>query len=330
MSFWKDKKVLVTGGCGFVGSFLTEFLLAAGARVRIADLQPEGWRQFLAPHQADFEYCAGDLRDVAFACQACRAQDVVMHLAAVVGGVGYNIKHSADLLYDNSLMALQVMDAAVREKVGRILITSSACVYPRFCTIPTPETEGFKDIPEPTNLGYGWSKRFAEVVGACYAEQHAIQVAIARPYNCYGPRDDFRWETSHVIAALVRKVVEGQNPLIVWGDGSQSRSFLYVEDFARGLMEVTEKHAQCDPVNIGAQEEVTIKTLIETIVELAGTPTKIQYDTSKPTGQPRRCCDVAKLRATVGYAASTSMRDGLRNTIAWYRQHPETRDKQTA
>jgi len=326
MRFWRDRTVVVTGGCGFVGSFLTEFLLAAGARVRVADLQPEGCRRFLAHCRDDFDYVHGDLRDPAFARRAVAGSDIVMHLAAVVGGVGYNIAHAADLLYDNSLMALQIMEAAVREHVGRVLLTSSACVYPRHCTIPTPETDGFVDVPEPTNLGYGWSKRFTEVIGACYRDQHQIEVALARPYNCYGPRDDFRWETSHVIAALVRKAVEGWNPLIVWGDGSQSRSFLYVEDFARGLMAVTERYAQCDPVNVGANEEVSIKTLVETIVALAGTDVAIQYDTTKPAGQPRRCCDTTKLTAAVGFAPATSLRDGLRRTIEWYRANPLTDD----
>jgi GDP-L-fucose synthase len=198
-------------------------------------------------------------------------------------------------------------------------------VYPRACTIPTPETEGFSGTPEETNEGYGWAKRMAEFEAAAVHKEFGLRVAIARPYNAYGPRDDFDPETSHVIPALIRKALSGQDPLEVWGDGTQTRAFLYVEDFVRGLLEVAERYAECDPVNLGADEEVSIGDLARMIVELCGSRARLRFETGAPKGQPRRNCDTAKAREKLAFSAKVPLREGLRRTIEWYRRRLETK-----
>jgi GDP-L-fucose synthase len=246
---------------------------------------------------------------------------MVFHLAANVAGVGYNSTHPGSILFDNATAGLNILEAAVRSDVERILLTSSACVYRRHCAIPTPESEGFLDDPEPSNLGYGWAKRFLEVQARCYVEEYPIKIALPRPYNAYGPRDDFEWETSHVIPALIRKVVEGHNPLEVWGDGSQTRSFLYVSDFVEGLILTMEHYAECDPVNIGSNEEVTIAELIELIIQLVGNETQIEFDLDKPGGQPRRIGDYSKAYEVLGFEPQVPLAEGLHHTIKWYQEH---------
>jgi GDP-L-fucose synthase len=203
------------------------------------------------------------------------------------------------------------------------LVTSSACVYPRFCTIPTPEEEGFKDMPEPTNDGYGFAKRVEEFLGQKYAKQYGMKIAIARPYNAFGPRDNFNPESSHVIPALIKKVLDAPDgsTVEVWGNGKQSRAFLYVEDFARGLMEITEKYAVADVLNIGTNKETTIEDLVNLIVKLSNKQVKIHFDATKPTGQPRRNCDNRKAKEKIAFEANISLSDGLKRTIDWYIQN---------
>lgn len=215
MTFWKGKRILVTGGSGFIGSHLVERLLSEGAAVRVCGRSKERLDKVLGQIAQEVEFLEGDLGSLGFAEQACMGQEIVFHLAANVAGVGYNSTHSGSILFDNARMGLSILEAAIRQDVERILLASSACIYRRYSTIPTPETEGFVDDPEPSNLGYGWAKRFLEVQARCYAQQYPIKVALPRPYNAYGPRDDFEWETSHVIPALIRKVVEGHNPIVV-------------------------------------------------------------------------------------------------------------------
>jgi GDP-L-fucose synthase len=218
------------------------------------------------------------------------------------------------------------MRAASTAGVERYLVTSSACVYPRVCSIPTPESEGFLDEPEPTNAGYGWAKRMEEFVGRAAMQEFGLPVAIARPYNCYGPRDDFEPATSHVIPALIRKAVEasqaGQSEFQVWGDGTHSRGFLYVDDFARGLVEVAARYPKADPVNIGAAGEVTIRETSETIAaqvsDLSGRKIVPRFDPAGITGQPRRACDTSKAEATLNYRAKVSLTEGMRRTIDWF------------
>lgn len=318
MSFWHSQRVLVTGGSGFIGSHLAEMLLAEGAAVRVCGRSAAKFERVLGARAGDIEFVEGDLDDLAFARRACAGQTAVFHLAAKVAGVGYNVAHPGSILFANTGLGSNLLEAAVRANVERVLLTSSACVYRRHCAIPTPETEGFLDDPEPTNLGYGWAKRLLEVQARCYAQEYGLKIALPRPYNAYGPRDDFDWETSHVIPALIRKVVEGQNPLLVWGDGSQTRSFLYVTDFAAGLIAALEKYPECDPVNLGADEEITIAALIRLIAQTAGREINPRFDLSQPSGQPRRIGDYTKAKAKLGWQARVPLAEGLRQTLAWY------------
>ena len=250
-----------------------------------------------------------------------RGQDVVINLAAVVGGVGYNSVHHASLFRDNMTLQLNMIEASRLEKVRRYLVVSTACVYPRDCRIPTPESEGFRDTPEATNEGYGWAKRMGEYLGRSYAQEFGMKISIVRPYNAYGPRDHYDPDKSHVIAALVRRVCKGENPLKVWGDGKATRAFLYVDDFARGILDVAEKYPKADPVNIGSSEEVSIKQLAWAILRAAGHNAKIIFDPSKPSGQPRRASDTKKSSRVLGFKPQISLDEGLRRTVAWYREH---------
>lgn len=316
MSFWKGKRVLVTGGAGFIGSHLVEHLLEKGARVRIADLgRPKHNLDAVASR---IEVVKTDLLQPGAAAEAAAGQDAVFHLAARVAGVGYNQTHPGTMFRDNVLLNTSMLEAARQAGVERFLVVSSACVYRREAPVPTPETEGFIGDPEPTNFGYGWAKRVAEVQARAYAQEFGMKIAVARPYNAYGPRDHFESENSHVIASLIRRVHAGEDPLAVWGDGEQSRSFLYVKDFAEGLAALLEKHPAPDPVNLGADEEVKVKDLVRLILELSGRSPKVVYDLSKPSGQPRRSCDGSKAKALLGWKPRVTLREGLAETIRWY------------
>jgi len=320
MGYWTNKSVLVTGGAGFIGSHLVERLLADQARVTVVGRSADRLRKAIGDRMNEVNFLEGDLKSADFTRDACNGVEAVFHLAAQVAGVGYNSQHAGTIYAQNLAGGINMIDAAARTGVERFLLVSSACVYPRHCSIPTPETEGFVDDPEPTNLGYGWAKRALEVQARCYAEEFPMKIAIARPYNGYGPRDDFDWETSHVIPALIRKAVERQNPIRVWGDGLQTRSFLYVDDFVEGLMLTLERYAVCDPVNIGTDEETTIGDLIRMIVDLTGNHSEIVFETDKPRGQPRRAGDFTKAREKLGFAAQTNLKDGLAKTINWYKE----------
>lgn len=323
MSFWDGKKVLVTGGGGFIGSHVVERLvrLHRGVRVTVAARMSAENKRNLSAVLKSIRVVKADLRDPAACRRACRGQDVVLNLAGVVGGVGYNSRHHGGLFRDNMTLQLNVLEAARLEGVARYLVVSTACVYPRDCRIPTPESEGFRDAPERTNRGYGWAKRMGEYLGQAYAEEFGMKIAIVRPYNAYGPRDHFEPDRSHVIAALVRRVCRGEKPLKVWGDGKATRAFLYVEDFARGLLDVAEKYPKADPVNIGSSREVSVKELARAVLRAAGHDARLVFDPSKPSGQPRRACDTRKSRKVLGFRAEVSLDEGLRRTVAWYREH---------
>lgn len=319
--FWKNKRVLVAGGTGFIGSHVVEKLVRLGARVSVLDRLSGGIIKNIGYLKDDVEFIAGDCAILETALKACNKQDVVINLAARVGGILYNRTHQATMLTENLTIAQTMIEAARREKVERFLVVSSACVYPADAKIPTPESEAFRGEPEPTNGGYGWAKRMAEKIGMYYAQQFGMKVGIARPYNAYGPRDHFDSERSHVIPALIKRVFDGENPLRVWGSGKQTRAFLYVEDFADGLIATIEKYPVADPVNIGTDEEISIKKLIEMIVSLSGKKTKIEFDTTKPDGSPRRNSDNAKAKDKIGFMAKIKLEEGLRKTVAWYRDN---------
>jgi GDP-L-fucose synthase len=319
--FWKNKKVLVTGGTGFIGSHLVEKLIKKGAKVTVMDNLRNRSLSNLKSVKNKIEFIEGDCREGKVAEKACKGQDIVMNLAARVGGIEYNRTHQGTMLKDNLLIATTMIDSARKAGVKRFLVISSACVYPRTCLVPTPESEGFLDEPEPTNGGYGWAKRMAEKLGMYYAEEFGMKVAIVRPYNCYGPRDHFDPKTSHVIPALIRRVFNGENPVIIWGSGNPTRAFLYVEDVAEGMILAIEKYPVPDPINLGTDEEITIKELAKKIIKISGVKRRIKLDTTRPDGSPRRNSDNRKAQEKIGFEARVNLDEGLRRTIEWYCQY---------
>lgn len=315
-NFWQGKKILVTGGTGFIGSFVSEILLKKGAIVYVTTKSNN--LQKIKHIKKDLKIISCDLTSAKDALKATRGKEVVLNLASKVAGIQFNINHPATMFSENIQIAQNIAKSCVKNNVERLLMVSSACVYPRNCTIPTPETEGFLDDPEPTNLGYGWAKRVAELIARFYHLEYGLKVAIARPYNAYGPRDNFDPKTSHVIPALIKRVADGENPLIVWGSGRQTRSFLYVEDLASGLLEITEKYPVTDPLNLGTDEELTIADLAREIIKISGKKVKIIFDKSKPDGQHRRNCDTKKAKVKIGFSAKIPLTIGLNKTIEWY------------
>jgi GDP-L-fucose synthase len=320
MSYWKGKRVLVTGGAGFVGSHLVQLLLKEGASVRITDNLENSSTANLGSILDHVEFLELDLTELESSKKAVRGIQVVLNLAAKVGGVGYNLQHPGQMLTHNLLLSTMVLEAARQADVERFLCVSSACVYPRYCTMPIPETEGFRDLPEASNLGYGWAKRTAEMQAQLYAQEHGMKVAIVRPYNTYGPRDHFELERAHVIPALIKKVLDNQDPVVVWGDGEQTRAFVYVEDLVTGMLLATEKYPEADPLNIGTEEEISIRDLVMLICELSGKRPQITFDSSKPSGQPRRNADITKAKRLIGYHPRISLREGIKRTLQWYRE----------
>lgn len=317
-NFWKGKKVLVTGAGGFIGSYVSEILVEKGAEVFALLRSEKSNKSFLDELKDKINFHYGDLKNFERCKELVKGKDIVLQLAAKVGGVGFNSKHQAYLYRENTQGFMNLLEAARLENVERFLTVSSACVYPRDCTIPTPEGEGFKDLPEITNEGYGLAKRIQEKLSMYYSKEYGMKIAIARPYNAYGPRDDFNPETSHVIPALIKRVLDGEDPFIVWGSGEQSRAFLYARDFAEGILEVCEKYPNADPINIGTNEEVQIKDVVKLILEITGKTPQIRFDTTKPEGQPRRNCDTTKCETLIGWNSKTPLREGLEKTINWY------------
>lgn len=319
--FWKNKKVLITGGTGFIGSHVVEKLVARGSKVTVMDNLQNGKIKNISYLKNKVKFLHSDCANFKDALLACRGKEIVMNLAARVGGIEYNCTHQATMLRDNLNIATTMIEAARKAKVERFLVVSSACIYPRTCSVPTPETEGFVGEPEPTNGGYGWAKRMAEKLGTYYAEEFGMKVAIVRPYNCYGPRDHFGSETAHVIPDLIKKVFDGENPVKVWGSGKQTRAFLYVEDLAEGMIMAIEKYPQADPINLGTDEEVSIKELTIKIIAISGVNAKIKFDTTKPDGSPRRNCDNRKAIEKIGFRPVVSLDEGLKRTISWYKKY---------
>ena len=283
MNFYKDKNVLVTGGNGFVGSFVVERLLKEGANVSVVSRTQ---KKFLSHVENDVKFVKGDLLNRDDALKACKDQDFVFHLASRVAGIGYNIEHSGTMMTENSIMSLNMLDAARKSSIERYQYISSTCVYPREASIPTPEGEGMLGDPEPSNLGYGWAKRVGELQAKMHAKEFGMKISIIRPMNAYGPRDDFDPETSHVIPALIRKIINAKTEVLIWGSGNQTRAFVYVDDVARGMLMTLEKLTIPDPINIGTNEEIKIKDLVSTIVNITERDDlQIKYDTTKPEGQ---------------------------------------------
>ena len=309
MAFWTNKKILVTGGAGFLGSFVVEKLKEKGVdekhiRVpRSKDMDLRGW-----------ENCVEVTKDI----------DIVIHLAARVGGIGFNRKYPATLFYDNAVMGIQMMEAAREGGVEKFVTVGTVCAYPKFTPVPFKEEDLWNGYPEETNAPYGLAKKMLLLQSQVYRQQYSFNSIYLLLVNLYGPRDNFDLESSHVIPALIRKFIEAvennKKEVEVWGTGEASREFLYVEDAARGIILATEKYNKPAPVNIGAGFEMKIKDLVELIAELTGFSGAIRWDTSKPDGQPRRRLDISKAKREFGFDAKTDFREGLRKTVEWYRK----------
>jgi GDP-L-fucose synthase len=323
-AFYLDRAVLVTGGAGFAGSHLVEALVSIGARVRVPVRESTNL-DFLSGVIDDVEIVEADLFDAAAARRAAEGQDVVLHLAAAKGGgIMHSMQHHGSLFRGNMLSAIQMLDAARDTSVRRFVTVSSACVYPRDSQAPTPEEDGTRDAPEPTNAGYGWSKRMIEFLSLSYADEFGLNVGVVRPFNLYGPRDDFFRPSSHVIPGIVTRLFDGEHPLTVWGSGNQTRSFLFVDDVVRGILLAGMRTDVQGPINLGSDEEVTIADLSRLIVELSGMDVPVLLDPTRPDGQPRRACDTTRAHTELGFRATTTLRQGLTKTLAWYLRARDT------
>ncbi|OGW85221.1 MAG: hypothetical protein A3C35_08350 [Omnitrophica bacterium RIFCSPHIGHO2_02_FULL_46_11] len=312
MSFWKNKKVLVTGGAGFIGSYLSEFLVGEGAKLTIVDSLVRGDKSRIKAILTRLDLKAVDLFDYENCVKVCKGQEVVLNLAAKVTGIEYNRFNMADMFETNMKLQTNVLHAASECGVKRFLQVSTACIYPHDAKVPTPESEGERGSPEPTNEGYGFAKLMGEKLAKYYTKEKGIEVVIGRPFNAYGPRDHFDEATSHVIPAIMKRILDGDNPVVIWGSGNQSRVFVHAKDIARGMMLITEKAPPAQPINIGHDNEITIKELFQVICKVVGKFPKPQYDTSKPDGYPRRAADVTLLRRYTGFVPSISLEDGIR------------------
>jgi GDP-L-fucose synthase len=321
MSFWKNKKVLVTGGAGFIGSHLVEYLVQDSAIVTVADNLERGNLDNLHAVIKNINFQNIDLRVYENCLKVCRGQEVVLNLAAKVTGIEYNRTHQRDMFESNMILQQIVIKAAAEVGVHRFLQVSTACIYPHDASVPTPESEGTRGEPEPTNSGYGWAKRMGERLAEFYAHETPMEIAMARPFNAYGPRDYYDKKTSHAIPALIRKVLEKQNPVEVWGSGNQSRVFIHARDVALGMKLIAEKYPKADPINIGNDNEITIKELLKKIQDITGIHNPGFFNTAMPEGYPRRAADTTKLKqVTGGFVPQISIEQGLTEMIEFFRK----------
>jgi len=306
-NYWGKKRVLVTGGHGFLGSFIIERLVQRG-------LNREDIR---IPRSKEI-----DLRYWENCVKAVKGIDTVIHLAANVGGIGYNLQNPGTLFFDNAIMGMQLMEAARREGVRKFTAVGTVCAYPKYTPVPFREEKLWDGYPEETNAPYGLAKKMLLVQAQSYRSQFGFNAIYLVPVNLYGPRDNFDPERSHVIPALIRKMLDaktrGANEVEVWGTGEASREFLYVEDAAEAIILATELYDQSDPVNIGTGSEVKIRDLVYLISKLTGFDGKIVWNNTKPDGQPRRMLDTSRAEAKFGFLAKTSLEEGLSKTIEWY------------
>lgn len=307
--FWKDRRVCVTGGAGFLGSFVLNELKARRAA------------HVFVPHIEEYDLV--NPNDIQRMYDQARP-DVVIHLAALAGGIGANRARPADFFYINLMMGVQLMHEAWKRGVEKFVAIGTVCAYPKFTPIPFREEELWNGYPEETNAPYGLAKKMLLVQAQAYREQYGFNAIYLLPVNLYGPRDNFDLQTSHVIPALIRKYVDAQQKgvkeVVLWGDGSPTREFLYAGDAADGILTASERYNGAEPVNLGSGQEISIKDLAEMIARLTGYQGKIVWDTSQPNGQPRRALDTSRAAQYFGWRARIPFEEGLRQTIAWYRE----------
>jgi GDP-L-fucose synthase len=304
--FWPGRRVAITGGAGFLGSFLVEKLRQSGSEVFVPLIE---------------EYDLVKLEDIQRMLRDSRPE-LIIHLAALAGGIGANRARPADFFYINLMMGVQLIHEAWKKGVDKFVAIGTICAYPKFTPLPFKEENLWDGYPEETNAPYGLAKKMLLVQAQAYREQYGFNAVYLLPVNLYGPRDNFNLETSHVIPALVRKCLEakerGDKQVVLWGDGSPTREFLYVEDAAEGIALAAERYNGSEPVNLGSGREISIKALAGLIARLTGFEGELVWDTSKPNGQPRRGLDVSRAEESFGFRAQTPFEEGLRRTIDWY------------
>jgi GDP-L-fucose synthase len=313
--FWSSQRVIVTGGAGFLGSHVVE------------TLRQRGCGGVIVPRIEDF-----DLRNEAdiLRLYASARATMVIHLAAVVGGIGANRENPGKYFYDNAIMGILLMEHARRQQIGKFVAIGTICAYPKFSPVPFKEEDLWNGYPEETNAPYGLAKKMMLVQAQAYRQQYGYNAIFLLPVNLYGPGDNFDPASSHVIPALIRKCFEaqqqGKSEIVVWGDGSATREFLFVDDAAEAIVLASERYNEPDPVNLGAGFEIAIKDLVRLIADLSGFHGKIVWDTTKPNGQPRRMLDTRRAKERFGFEAKTRFEEGLRKTIEWY-AHVTTDDR---
>jgi len=307
---WLEKRVVVTGGAGFLGSVVVE------------KLRQRGCREVIVPRSKEFDLRD---RDAIIRLYEKARPSIVIHLAAVVGGIGANRTNPGRFFYDNAIMGIQLMEYARLCEVEKFVAVGTVCAYPKFTPIPFKEDDLWDGYPEETNAPYGLAKKMMLAQAQAYRAQYGFNAIYLLPVNLYGPGDNFDMETSHVIPALIRKCVEakesGCREIVLWGDGSPTREFLYVDDAAEGLALATERYDGDLPVNLGTGEEITIRELAQMIAAEVGFNGAIVWDETKPNGQPRRCLDVSRARQLFGFQATHSLREGIARTVAYFQSH---------
>lgn len=306
-SFWDNKTVIVTGGGGFVGGYVVDMLKRLDTK------------KIIVPRSTDY-----DLRDESAVKKLLKQSntDIIIHLAAAVGGIGANRKYPGKFFYDNLTMGVHLMEQARLHSVEKFVAIGTVCAYPKFTPVPFKEEDLWNGYPEETNAPYGLAKKMLLVQSQAYRQQYEFNSIFLLPVNLYGPGDNFDPSSSHVIPALIKKCVDAivnkEDKIVVWGTGRASREFMYVEDCARGIIMAAERYNKPDPVNIGSGMEIKIKELVKLIARYTGFKGKITWDTSKPDGQPRRSLDTSKAYNEFGFMVKTNFEDGLRDTIEWY------------
>jgi len=309
-NFWRSKRVCVTGGAGFLG------------RVVVRKLHERGLKDVFIPQIEDYNLI--ELKDINRMLADAKA-DLIIHLAAQVGGIGANKEHPAEFFYNNLIMGVQLMHRAWETGVEKFVAIGTICAYPKFTPVPFKEENLWDGYPEETNAPYGLAKKMLLVQAQSYRQQYGYNALFLLPVNLYGPGDNFNPKSSHVIPALIRKCIEaqeaGEEKIIVWGDGSPTREFLYVEDAAEGILLASEKYNDSEPVNLGAGSEISIKDLVEMIAKRTGFTGELVWDTTKPNGQPRRKLDTTRAIERFGFKAQMSFEEGLDHTINWFREN---------